>query len=71
MLASIYNLYYVRFLDKFKDLLGWKKVNKDVRSCYFQAHRLVTFVSDKLMSFFIHQFVSTNSGDVDPDLSDA
>ena len=60
-LTSIYNLYYVGFLDQFQDLLGWKKINKDVRSCYYGASRLVEFVSDELMRFFIHQFVSSRS----------
>ena len=58
MLASIYNLYDHCFLEEFQGLLHWKNINKDVRSCYFQASRLVTFVHDELRRFFIHQFVS-------------
>ena len=58
-LTSIYNLYYVGFLDQFQDHLYWKRINKDVRSCYYQAQRLVTFVHDELMRFFVHQFVAT------------
>ena len=60
-LASMYNLYYVGFLDQFQDLLAWKKINKDVCSCYYLASRLVEFVSDELMRFFIHQFVSSRA----------
>ena len=60
-LTSIYNLYYVGFLDQFQDLLHWKKINKDVCSCYYLASRLVEFVSEELMRFFIHQFVSSRS----------
>ena len=56
-LQSIYNLYYVGFLDQFQELLGWKKISNDVRSCYYQAARLVSFVSDELSRFMAHQFV--------------
>ena len=59
MLTSIHNLYYDGFLDCFQELLKWKRIHKDVRSCYFQAMRLTTFVHDELMRFFIHQFVSS------------
>jgi len=58
MLQSIYNIYYYGFLDQFQDLLRWQRVTKDVRSCYFQAARLVTFVSDELIRFFLHQFIA-------------
>ena len=49
MLTSIHNLYYDGFLDCFQELLKWKRIHKDVRSCYFQAMRLTTFVHDELM----------------------
>ena len=58
MLTSIYNRYYVGFLDQFQDILKWNHINKEVRSCYFHASRLCEYVSDELMRFFIHQFVS-------------
>ena len=31
-LQSIYNLYYVVFLNQFQDLLSWKRINKDVQT---------------------------------------
>ena len=68
MLTSIYNHFYVGFLDQFQDLLGWNRINKEVRCCYFHASRLCEFVSDKLMRFFIHQFVLTR-GSVPADAS--
>ena len=55
-LTSIFNLYYVGFLNQFQDLLGWKKINKDVWSCYYQSSRLVECVSNELTRFFVHQF---------------
>ena len=72
MLHSIFNVYYVGFLDQFQDHLYWKRINKDVSGCYFQAKRLVEFVHNELMRFFIHQFVSERPRrDDDGELSDA
>ena len=72
MLTSIYKLYYVGFLDQFQDMLEWKRVNDDVSKCYYQAGRLVTFVSDELTRFFAHQYISSiSNSDGDHDLSDA
>ena len=51
MLTSIFNLYYVGFLDQFQEILGWNFINKVIRTCYFHASRLVEFVSDELMRF--------------------
>ena len=58
ILHSIYSLYYVGFLDQFQSLLYWKRTNKDISGCYYQAQTLVKFVHKELMHFFIHQFVS-------------
>ena len=52
MLQSIYSLYYVGFLNQIQSLLGWKRINQDVRGCYYQASRLVIFVHDELMRLF-------------------
>ena len=49
MAQSIFNVCYVGLLDQFQDLLGWKKVNDKVSSCYYQATRLVIFVFYELM----------------------
>ena len=59
MLTSIYNMYYHGFLEHFQSLLGWNRINKDVRSCYYQAARLVKFVSEELNRFFMHDFVNS------------
>ena len=57
-LQSIYSIYYTGFLDQFQSLLYWKRINKDVAGCYYQAQNLVSFVHEELMRFFVHQFVS-------------
>ena len=61
MLQSIYTLYYDGFLDGFQELLKFKRIGKDIRSCYFQASRLVKLVHNELMRFFIHSYVSSRS----------
>ena len=61
MAILLYNLYYVGFIDKLQDLLGWNKINKEVRGCYYQATRLITFLSDELTRFFAYQFISERS----------
>ena len=45
---TIYNYCYTGFLEHFQELLGWKRINKDVSSCYYQAKRLIAFVHDEL-----------------------
>ena len=55
---SIFNYCYVGFLDQFQDHLDWKRISKDVSSCYYQATRLMTFVFDELTRFFAHQYIS-------------
>ena len=37
MLQLIYTLYYGRLLDSCQELLKFKIISKDIRSCYFQA----------------------------------
>ena len=57
-ITSIYNLYYTGFLDQFQELLGWKQISKEPRSCYYQCTRLVTFVAEELTRFFMHSFIN-------------
>ena len=70
MLTSIYNLYYHGFLEQFQCLLRWNRINKDVRSYYYQSTRLVSFVSEELNHFFMQDLVanrketSSNASDV-------
>ena len=45
-------------MDQFLELLGWKRVNKEVSQCYFQATRLIAFVHDELNRLFAHQYVA-------------
>ena len=59
MLTSIYKFYYDGFLDQFQSLLGWQRIEKDVRNNYHQSLRLVTFVHDELYRVLLHKFVAT------------
>ena len=49
MAQTVFNYCYTGFLDEFQSLLQWKRINKEVSSCYFQATRLITFVHDELI----------------------
>ena len=72
MAQSIYNIYFVGFLDQFMDLLGWNKIYFEVSKCYYQATRLITFVHDELHRFLTHQFIAERIASPDEkDLTDA
>ena len=53
MAQSIYNYCYVGFLDQFQELLAWKRISKDVSKNNFQSTRLITFVHDEMIRFFL------------------
>ena len=53
---AIFNYCYHGFLEEFQDMLGWKRINKDVSSCYYQATRLITFVFEEMIRFLVHQY---------------
>ena len=54
----IFGYSYHGFLEEFHQMRGWKCINKDVSSPYFQSTRLITFVFEELTYFFVHQYVS-------------
>ena len=58
MAQTIFTYGYAGFLEEFQGMLGWKRINKDVSSSYYQSTRLITFVFEELTRFFVHQFVS-------------
>ncbi len=53
MLQSIYKLFWSDLLKPLRDILGWKRIAKDVRSCYFQALQLVKFTDEVVSSYLI------------------
>ena len=53
---AIFNYCCHGFLEEFQDMLGWKRINKDVSSCYYQATRLITFVFEEMIRFLVHQY---------------
>ena len=40
--------------------LGWKRVQKDCRDCYFQASRCIRYVYHELIKILVESFVSLN-----------
>lgn len=59
MLQSIYTSFYDGFLEPLKIILGWSRIQKDVRSCYYQGSRLVMLVQQMLTRMLAHTFVSS------------
>ena len=57
MLQSIFAVYYYGFLEPIQQLLGWKRIQADVRGCYFQASRFVVFVADEFIRFFLEDYI--------------
>ncbi len=64
MLQAIYTLWWP-LLSVFKDHLGWKRVQQDVRGCYWTANRLLEFVADELMRVLLFEFVSEHINNID------
>ena len=60
MLQSIFKPFYNTLLDPIKDLLKWKRVNDEVKGCYYQASRLVKLTNEELHRFMMQRFVSAH-----------
>lgn len=60
MVQSIHNVCWDGFLDDFRDALGWKKVQKDARNCYYAASRLIKYVYEECVRILMHSFVSNH-----------
>ncbi len=59
MLQSIYKLFWTDLLKPLGDKLGWKRIAKDVRSCYIQASRLVIYLNNVTLSNLVRAFLSS------------
>ena len=70
MLQSIFKVWYTPLLSKFQTLLGWKRIQADVRGCYYQASRLVNFVYDEMLRYLMHLFISDNMQKYKDNMSD-
>jgi hypothetical protein len=58
MLQSTFKTYCKLLLDPSRDMLDWKRVNDEVKCCYYQASRLVKLPNDELHRFTMKDFVS-------------
>ena len=47
-----------------KSFLGWKRISKDVRGCYFQAARLVRYIHNVLSTYLLRCFVSSTYDEI-------
>jgi hypothetical protein len=59
MLQSIYKSFWTDLLKPLQDILGWKRIAKDVRLCYLQASRLVKYLNNVVSSYLICAFLSS------------
>ena len=59
MLQSIMNIFWDGFCRTIGiNCLGWKRIQKDARSCYFQDSRLVVYVYEQLTALLMQSFAS-------------
>ncbi len=57
MLQSIYKLFWTDLLKPLRDLLGWKRISKDIQSCYYQVSRLVKYTNDVVLAYLLRAYV--------------
>ncbi len=57
MLQSLHKLFWTDLLKPLRDILGWKRIAKDVRSCYYQALWLVKYMNNVVSSYLIRAFL--------------
>jgi len=64
MFQSIYKVFWTDILCPMKSFLGWKRISKDVRGCYFQAARLVRYIHNVLSTYLLRCFVSSTYDEI-------
>ena len=64
MLQSIYIVFWTNILSPIESFLGWKRISKDVRGCYFQAACLVRYIHNVLSTYLLRCFVSSIFEDI-------
>lgn len=57
-LQSIYKLFWTDLVNFLRDLLAWKRISKDVRSCYYQASWLAKYTYDVVSAYIWRAYVS-------------
>ncbi len=57
MLQSIYKLFWTNLLKPLWDILGWKRISKDVSGCYFQAYRLVKYANNVVSTYLLRSYM--------------
>jgi hypothetical protein len=70
MLQSIYKVFWTDIVSPMKSFLGWKRISKDVRGCYFQAARLVRYIHNVLSTYLLRCFVSSTYDEITERMTD-
>ena len=60
MLGSINKIFWDTLLAPFLAALGWKKIYKDLRNCYFDASHLVKYVYSEMLGMLMQTCVVDN-----------
>ena len=55
---SIFRCFWKPLLSPIMEMLGWKRINKKVSGCYYQASRLIKFINEELHRFMLHRFAT-------------
>jgi hypothetical protein len=64
MLQSVYKVFWTDILSPMKIFLGWKRIAKDIRGCYFQAAHLVRYIHNSMSTYLLRCFVSATFDDI-------
>ena len=59
-LQSIYKVFWDVLLRPLKDMLGWSRITKDVRGCYYQASRLLVYCHQQFTRYLLQDYISKN-----------
>ena len=58
MMQAIYNIYWHSLLKHMKKRLNIARLSKNIRNCYYEAHKLLMFCNCEFTRYLWHLFVS-------------
>ena len=58
MMQTINKIYWDVLIDPVREMLGWQRVTKDCRACYYQCSKLTLFLNSYVYRYLWHRFVS-------------
>jgi hypothetical protein len=61
MLQTLSKLFWTDLVKPLIDILGWKRIAKDVRACYYQASQLVKYMHNVVSSYLIRSLLEESA----------